>query len=556
MDLDQETNKILSSLIFSLAQIDSFRKYIYEKNFSGEICKIFSEIVHKNCFNKIDEYVKNIIHKFKVNNLDKNNIAKIIINYFLKELSKEIKDEEKTDIIIQTLFNGIFEFNYGYQKDNKRLSLILSFDLDDFKTQDYKIDVNNVQYISLENILSKHFKSKLLNDFPAYNNFQVIQMPEIIFIYNINIKNNLLLYYLKMDIYNYPYEMVYFVLEKDDDNGEQKFFKVNNIWYKYRTKYNTIDNIQDIKVNLGTPRMICYQKNKNLIQSFLNSKDIFIMEQRRILEIMKQHIIPEHEYKNYYLLNKNLLNDFISILNKNNSDDIKYNEGQITLNNLNLLEHGTKNNKNVNINFPINFWIMKDDLFKSFLDIATRNKNDEYKKVNNNGVEEKKPYLIKFGENHAFIKIKKSNKETIYVVGYDENEEKFEAVIIMQYDEIGLFDDDLKKYISNRGGLEYLYIKKNLNFNMDEIQNIHNEKGEKIGIFINILDMKKYINNFKYQMIQPKKENKNNNIKKDVVIKKKEDNNGQLDLIDDKSSTGCQNPIYLAYKKDFGNQKN
>ena len=556
MDLDQETNKILSSLIFSLAQIDSFRKYIYEKNFSGEICKIFSEIVHKNCFNKIDEYVKNIIHKFKVNNLDKNNIAKIIINYFLKELSKEIKDEEKTDIIIQTLFNGIFEFNYGYQKDNKRLSLILSFDLDDFKTQDYKIDVNNVQYISLENILSKHFKSKLLNDFPAYNNFQVIQMSEIIFIYNINIKNNLLLYYLKMDIYNYPYEMVYFVLEKDDDNGEQKFFKVNNIWYKYRTKYNTIDNIQDIKVNLGTPRMICYQKNKNLIQSFLNSKDIFIMEQRRILEIMKQHIIPEHEYKNYYLLNKNLLNDFISILNKNNSDDIKYNEGQITLNNLNLLEHGTKNNKNVNINFPINFWIMKDDLFKSFLDIATRNKNDEYKKVNNNGVEEKKPYLIKFGENHAFIKIKKSNKETIYVVGYDENEEKFEAVIIMQYDEIGLFDDDLKKYISNRGGLEYLYIKKNLNFNMDEIQNIHNEKGEKIGIFINILDMKKYINNFKYQMIQPKKENKNNNIKKDVVIKKKEDNNGQLDLIDDKSSTGCQNPIYLAYKKDFGNQKN
>ena len=556
MDLDQETNKILSSLIFSLAQIDSFRKYIYEKNFSGEICKIFSEIVHKNCFNKIDEYVKNIIHKFKVNNLDKNNIAKIIINYFLKELSKEIKDEEKTDIIIQTLFNGIFEFNYGYQKDNKRLSLILSFDLDDFKTQDYKIDVNNVQYISLENILSKHFKSKLLNDFPAYNNFQVIQMPEIIFIYNINIKKNLLLYYLKMDINNYPYEMVYFVLEKDDDNGEQNFFKVNNVWYKYSTKYNTIDIIQDIKENLGTPRMICYQKNKNLIQSFLNSKDIFIMEQRRILEIMKQHIIPEHEYENYYLLKKNLLNDFISVLNKNNPDDIKYNEGQITLNNMNLLEHGTKNNKNVNINFPINFWIMKDDLFKSFLDISTRNKSDEYKKVNNNDNDEKKPYLIKFGENHAFIKTKKSNKETIYVVGYDENEEKFEVIIIMQYDETGLFDDDLKKYISNRGGLEYFYIKKNLNFDTEQIQNINNEKGEKIGIFINILDMRKYINNFKYQMIQPKKENKNKSIKKDEVIKNKEVNNDQEQFDQIANSTGFQNPICLAYKKDFGNQNN
>jgi len=480
-----------------------------------------------------------------MNNSDKKNIAKTIINYFLNELRRQIKDEEKKDDIIKKVFKGNFEFSIGSQKEQQEIPLILSFDLDDFKTQDY-IDDENSNYISLEKILSKNFKSKLLNDFPNYKNFQVIQMPEIIFIHNININNNSLLYYLKMDINNYPYEMIYFVLENDDDNDEQKFFKVNNEWYKYSTKYNTIDNIPYIKENLGTPKMICYQKIKKKIQSFLNTKDIFIMEKERILEIMKEHIIPEHEYENYYLLNKNLVKEFISILNKKNPDDIKYNEGQITLNNMNLLEVGIIKNKNININFPTNFLIIKENIFKSFIDEYKKNKNDE-----------KNPYLIKFGENLAFIKTTKLNKETIYVVRFDENEEKFEVEIIMQYDKTGLFDDDLKKYISNRGGLEYFYIKKNLNFNIDEIQTIHNEKGEEIGIFINILDMRKYINKFKYQMIQPEKENKNNNIKKDDEIKNKDDNNDKQNIEQiSNNSTGFQNPIFQVHKIGYKNLQN
>lgn len=550
IDLDKETNKILSSLIFSLVQIDSLRSYFYEKNLSGELCKIFSDIVHNNCFNKIPEYVNSIKHQFQMKKIDINNIAKIIINYFLDELRKEIKDEEKTDNIIKKVFNGIFEFSFGHQKDNKEMPLILSFDLDDFNTQEYtqecKVNENNSQYISFEKILSKNLKLKILTDFPKYKNFQVIQMPEIIFIHNININNNLLYYYLKMDINNYPYEMIYFVHENNNDNDEQKFFKVNNVWYKYSTRYNTIDNIPNIKKKLGTPKMICYQKNKKIIQSFLNTKDIFIIEKERIIEIMKEHIIPEHEYENYYLLNKNLVKEFISILNKKNPDDIKYNEGQITLNNMNLLEVGIIKNKNININFPTNFLIIKENIFKSFIDEYKKNKNDE-----------KNPYLIKFGENLAFIKTTKLNKETIYVVRFDENEEKFEVEIIMQYDKTGLFDDDLKKYISNRGGLEYFYIKKNLNFNIDEIQTIHNEKGEEIGIFINILDMRKYINKFKYQMIQPEKENKNNNIKKDDEIKNKDDNNDKQNIEQiSNNSTGFQNPIFQVPKIGYKNLQN
>ena len=53
MNLYRETNKILSSLVFSLAQIDSFRRHFYENNFSGELSKIFSDIVQKNCLNKM-----------------------------------------------------------------------------------------------------------------------------------------------------------------------------------------------------------------------------------------------------------------------------------------------------------------------------------------------------------------------------------------------------------------------------------------------------------------------------------------------------------------------
>ena len=127
----------------------------------------------------------------------------------------------------------------------------------------------------------------------------------------------------------------------------------------------------------------------------------------------------------------------------------------------------------------------------------------------------------------------------------------------MQYDKTGLFDDDLKKYISNRGGLEYFYIKKNLNFNIDEIQTIHNEKGEEIGIFINILDMRKYINKFKYQMIQPEKENKNNNIKKNNEIKNKDDNNDKQNIEQiSNNSTGFQNPIFQVHKIGYKNLQN
>ena len=553
MNLDRETNKILSSLVFSLAQIDSFRRHFYENNFSVELSKIFSDIVQKNCLNKIDEYVNNIKHKFSLNNLDENNIAIKIISYFLEELGKELKNEEKKDFIIKKIFNGVFEFSSNYQKFKKEMPLILSFDLDDFRSEDYIFKEENTKYIRLEAILSKNFKSKLLNDFPEFNNVQAIQMPEIIFIHNINIKGNNLQYYLKMGINDYPYEMIYFALDSDDNDDEQKFFKVNNVWYKYSTKFNTIDNIKNIKDNLGTPRMICYQKNNEFIQSFLNTKDIFILEQKRILEIKDEHIIPEHEYEKYYLLNKNLLNDFISIFNTKKSNDTKYNEGQIKINKKNFLDFGTNKTKNANINFPINFLIIKENLFKSFLDeFKMKNNYGQNNAYNNGKKDERKPYLIKFGESLAFLKTKELKKETIYVFRYDGNEEKFEVEIILQYDKEGLFDDDLKNYISNRGGMEYFYVKKNLNFNKDEIQTIYNENGEKIGIFINILDMDKYINIFKYQMILTKKEKKNNNINKNDEIR----NTDKQQKLEQISDTEFENPIFLAYKKGFDNQHN
>ena len=171
---------------------------------------------------------------------------------------------------------------------------------------------------------------------------------------------------------------------------------------------------------------------------------------------------------------------------------------------------------------------------------------------NNGKKDERKPYLIKFGESLAFLKRKELKKETIYVLRYDGNEEKFEVEIILQYDKEGLFDDDLKNYISNRGGMEYFYVKKNLNFNKDEIQTIYNENEEKIGIFINILDMDKYINIFKYQMILTKKEKKNNNINKNDEIR----NTDKQQKLEQISDTEFENPIFLAYKKGFDNQHN
>ena len=320
--IEGEIKKVLSSLILSLSQIDSFRQIFYSKNLKGELCQIFSDLINKNSFDKIDQYVDKIKEKFQQNEkeeIGESNIAEKIIKFLYKELKDELINQGEDDKFINELFNGKFELissNNNWKEINE-FPLIFTFDLPQLNVEKHKIRCEDKKiYLCVDRIIKSQINKSILKDFPGYDKFEAYNMPEIFFIYNININDNLLKYYRTIEINEIPFEIIYFML--DIDNKIEKYFTVNNIWYKLSSKDNKIKNIKNIKNILGTPKLIIYKKRNEYIeyiQNFLNKKDIFTKENNLILDEMNLHIIPEHKYGNYYLLNKSVISEFIKALN-------------------------------------------------------------------------------------------------------------------------------------------------------------------------------------------------------------------------------------------------
>ena len=225
---------------------------------------------------------------------------------------------------------------------------------------------------------------------------------------------------------------------------------------------------------------------------------------------MNLHIIPEHKYGNYYLLNKSVISEFIKALN--DTKELKetiYKKAQYIIKNKNLLEVETEKKEN-KLNHPKNFVIMSENSYVKFLEESNEDYSVSKQTIISNNSQyyfiddiNKKIYKIKFGENLAFIKIEDDKQEIIYICEYNKEKGIFDIITFMNYSQKGLFDNDLEKYISNRGGLEYFYIKKKLNFEKNTKQIIKDGQGNRIGLLINIVDMSKHLNLYKYKQIKP-----------------------------------------------------
>ena len=517
--IEGEIKKILSSMLLSFSQINSFRKIFYSKNFQGELCQIFSDLIKNNNLDKIDEYTDKLKEKFekKEDGIVESNITEKIINFLFKELNDELMREKETNNkLLNDIFNGKFELSSSHsnRKEIQEIPLIFTFDLEQFKGPDYKIFGEEQKvYICLDKLIENQIKKSILKDVPRYDNFKAFNMPEICFIHNINIKDNLLKYYRTIDINEIPYELIYFIL--DIDNKIAKYYKVNNIWFKLTSPDNKIEKMEKLNTHTGTPKLIIYRKRNEYIQNFLNKKEIFTKENKIILDLMNKHIIPEHEYEKYYLLNKVFLSELIAKLNDQNlSNEDKYIEAQSIIKNKNLLNVDLLNMKIDNsgnkLNLPKNFVIMRESAYVKFLEES----NEDFlvskqSFITNNSFYsymdeiDKKIYNIKFGENLAFIKLGNNKKENILIYEYNKDKKIFDIITFMTYSKEGLFDNDVEKYISNRGGLEYFYLKKKLNFMKNNQQKINDENGNAVGILINIVDMSQHLNVYKFEQIKP-----------------------------------------------------
>ena len=568
--IEGEIKKVLSSLILSLSQIDSFRQIFYSKNLKGELCQIFSDLINKNSFDKIDQYVDKIKEKFQQNEkeeIGESNIAEKIIKFLYKELKDELINQGEDDKFINELFNGKFELisSKNNWKEINEFPLIFTFDLPQLNVEKHKIRCEDKKiYLCVDRIIKSQINKSILKDFPGYDKFEAYNMPEIFFIYNINIKDNLLKYYRTIEINEIPFEIIYFML--DIDNKIEKYFTVNNIWYKLSSKDNKIKNIKNIKNIFGTPKLIIYKKRNEYIQNFLNKKDIFTKENNLILDEMNLHIIPEHKYGNYYLLNKSVISEFIKALN--DTKELKetiYKKAQKIIKDNNLLEVETEKKEN-KLNHPKNFVIMSENSYVKFLEESNEDYSVSKQTVISNNSQyyftddiNKKIYKIKFGENLAFIKIESENQEIIYICEYNKNEGIFDIIIYINYSQKGLFDNDVEKYISNRGGLEYFYIKKKLNLEKNKQQIIKDDEGNDIGILINIVDMSKHLNLYKYEQIKPKNNYLENNFidgfpidnKNHVnIIEKNNKSNNNSNVNNNQSQQNNQNNHYTNISEE------
>ena len=531
-NLEKKIKNILSSLLFSLTKIAPLRRYFYSNNFKGELCSTLSNIVKGNSFNnRINDYINKSKEKIKNEDKDKIN-SKLIINYLIEEINKELENEGKNDTILKDLFYGSYELisNEGIKElKYTKKPLIISIDLSKLNLKRYKIEKKDEgKMIDVDGILKNELKKIISQDNPEFlqKDIKNVQMPEICIMTFLEINSNILSYYVSQKIKGIPYELIYFLEEKGDEDKKKSYFKENYFWYQYQSNDESIKDIKDIEKIKGNPQIVFYQKNNWLIKNLMKNKLIIFSEKQRILELMNEHIIPEHKYDNYYLVNKYYLYEFKKILEDRESiEENIYEKALPLINEKNLLEITDQKDILTNFKYPVNFVLIQEKAFKQFVDNS--NINPEAKPKENESKEDKskkdkseldklrrdlkeKIYQVKLGENHIFIKMEKDNdffqrkneKEKIFVCRYDEKNEMFEVEIVLNYFKKGGFDLDLEKYISNRGGMEYFYRLKKINVKRRGLQDI-NENGEKIGEIAIIRDVNSHMNITKYEMLEP-----------------------------------------------------
>ena len=518
----KKIDNILTSLLFSLTKIEPLRRYFYSNNFKGEICKALSYHIKNNCNDKIRINMELIQKKIREEDIDKDLIdAEWLFKYLLEEINKELKKENKSNEFLKELFYGSYEIiprDVSEKKEKKYMPkpLIFSIDLTLLDMDKFRLDPKkNSEVICLNKIIKAKFEESLRKYYPEFLENNNIQMPEICIITLSNVKDTIQ-FYLSQEINIIPYELIYYMNYGEDNEGKINFFKENSFWYEYLNENNFIQDINDIKnIKDINPKILFYQKRNNLIEHFFSNKSLIMEEQNRIISLMNEHIIPENEYEKYYLVNPNKLNEILTALNdpKLSKENI-YKKVRFIPKEENLLSIGEETNKDTNLMFPKNFVMLKEDVYKKFLEnsdidfIYEKKDSNDYKFKFKADLIEKK-YKVKFGENLAFIKMEENNcfmekekkeQERIFVCSYNKNKEIFEVEIIMQYFRKGGFDEDLEKYISNRGGMEYFYRIKELDIKKPGFQEM-NRNNEKIDKFVNIINVEKNMDMNRYEML-------------------------------------------------------
>ena len=547
----KDNNPCANSLLISFTRIKEFRN-IFDSEPANRLSKIFYSLCRNE--NEVEKYVEDFNNLVKDKNgpnsrLNLNQLLDFILNMLNEELNENNHRDRKnhyreyaerfnemTNSKIERLFFGSKELkktcenckNLDY---NYEIFSNLSFDLTNIESD-----------VDLRYLLTEKKEKKICGNCNKEQNFNVeikyLNLPEIFILYfNCKEFKNRINYYKNIKIKNESFNLIGFIMKNDERNENVKdcnvFFEENKKWYIYKVADNLRLEINEITEIKGNPIIVFYQRNRKFYDNIYNETINLLKDQDNIKDLINEHLVADDDYEKYYLVNKNWYNKIIKILEDetnysnegfiNTEEKIKntlkmknvdlimkyrlFSERKNKLKDLEKVEMAFE--KNMEVNFPKNFLLVKEDVLNKF-----------YKLIYSSIFSEKYLYEVKLGENYIFIKDKNKENynETIFVCYFNKNDNTIEVECILQYFK-PCFNEEIEKYISNRGGIEYFFSKKQLNTNEGEIQIIIDTKTKRnIGNLINIKNPNNHFDLGRFDL-EKKIENGNVNNEPGIPIK-------------------------------------
>ena len=534
-----------SALLICLVKIKELEQYFKSFSFrqTMELSEIFYFLVRSVLDLKSQVEVFNEIIKNK--NLKDNDIFGIF-QYIIKELHEELNEsnvnEEKKineefpsyeefienlkkfhNSIIQKLFFGTKKRISTCQKNNNQTFenyyafYIEYFDLSSAHGKIELKDLINEKLEKQEEIKCPY----CLKNTKHLSSSSIFYFPEILIMFFENKENKdfSLSYYQKIEIGNEDYNLICFIIDRDEFGEEANdynvFYKKNKSWFIFKVYYQRTKNIDDISKIKGNPIITFFQKDKALFYNYYKYIKLLFQDQINTKNLIYEHLIPEMKFEKYYLVKEENFNKIIKIYQSKEQFEDKniiihsikdlvnikkldpselekkyqeFVERKSQIKDLVILDYDYCIKEDKSYTYPANFVIIKQKLLEDLLDELKMSKvhlNDYL-------------YEIIFGENFAFIKDKENVNEIIFVCTFNENNFVFQVIALLIYNKKDRFLEEAKKFICNRAGLEYYYQKRNLVFDTLASIKINDEKKQCIGKLINLVNMKDYINEFKY----------------------------------------------------------
>jgi hypothetical protein len=533
----------LSSLLLSFIKINKFTSEFKSKK-KEELSKLseiyYSLIKNQNeCKPYIEQFKRMLtIEKGEPDTLGTNEI----LEYILEQLYEESNQSKEEDKKLKRGFNSVEELENYLEKNNSFILQLFSWTKKNnlinkpnnclYESKPYGIQLLEYFDSSLKegennilNLVNDNLKTtftcncckKLIKIESSYN-----ESPEIyILCFNkkkIRTEDYIINYYLNCTLNENKYNLIGFIIQKNENNEKDDnyniFYKEDGKWYLYKTKEMTKIYIPKITKIKGNPLVAFYQQ-ENWLENYYNKLSILLEDKNSIIEQIRGHIVESDIFDDYYLVDKKWYNKILKIYE---SDEIYSNDSKkinsikdlsniFTLNNKELKEKKKNFNKhrkylikkesfepkiaknefdeNNNYKYPKDFLLITKNILEDLLKSLVY----DMKEFGNS------LYSVKLGENYAFIKNKYKGEEIYYAYTFEEN--KFELAVIFKYHNKDFFSQEMKKYISNKGGLEYYYRQRGLNLKNKE-QKIINKENDEIGSLINVRE--NHINLSKYEI--------------------------------------------------------